>query len=235
MILANARSRLEATDFQLVVRALARDDRQRRAYYERVLAETGPDHLLDEPELWDALLAVRSLEAPSLPLFAYVAMRRTLLAAHIDNRDLADYLAALLLEFGQRGRAHRVRRTDDRSYHYLVDILAELAEQGGGGERGFLLQAHLGNYSLWLAGLFPDYVAARRTRAGGPDLPYYDELGRHGYHLASRHGLAERLGLAPVLHAAADCFPALRLALNRLSDRVLFPDVTTPDRLLRSL
>lgn len=229
------RSRLEAADFRFVVLALGRDDRGRRARYERVLAEAGPDQLLDEPRLWGALLALRSLEAPSPALFAYVAVRHTLLAAHLDNRDLADYLAALLLEFGDHGRPTRVRRTDDRSYEYLVDILADLAEQDGAGERGFLLQTHLGNYSLWLAGLFPDYVAARRTRAGGPDLPYYDELGRHGYDLASRHRLAERLGLAPVLRAAADRFPALRAAFNRLSDRVFFPDVATPDRLLRSL
>jgi len=40
---------------------------------------------------------------------------------------------------------------------------------------------HLGNYSLWLAGLFPDYIAARRSRKGGPDLPYYDELGRQDF------------------------------------------------------
>jgi hypothetical protein len=235
MILANVRCRLVAADLQLVVRALARDDPGRRDHYERVLATVGPDQLLDEPGLWDALLAVRSLEAPSLPLFAYVAMRRALVVAQIDNRDLADYLAALLLEFGKRGRAARIRKIDDRSYAYLVDILAALAEQGGGGERGFLLQAHLGNYSLWLAGLFPDYIAARRTRSGGPDLPYYDEVGRHGYRLASRHGLAKRLGLAPVLRTAAECFPALRVALNRLSDRLFFPDITTPDRLLRSL
>ena len=235
MILANVRSRLAAADFRLVVLALGRNDPRRGARYERLLAEAGPDRLLDEPRLWPALRAVRSLEAPSLPLFAYVAVRHALLAVRVDNRELADYLAALLLEFGEQGRATRVRRTDNRSYEYLVDIVADLAEQGGAGERGFLLQMHLGNYSLWLAGLFPDYVAAWRSRAGGPDLPYYDELGRHGYALASRHGLAKRVGLAPVLEAAADRFPALRTAFNRLSDRVFFPAITTPDKLLRNL
>jgi hypothetical protein len=88
---------------------------------------------------------------------------------------------------------------------------------------------------LWLAGLFPDYIAARRTRAGGPDLPYYDELGRHGYDLASRHRLAEHFGVAAIFRAAAERFPALRVALNRLSDRVFFPNVTTPEKILRSM
>jgi hypothetical protein len=139
--------------------------------------------------------------------------------AALEDRELADYLAALLLGFGDHDRHARVRRHDDESYDYLVDILADLAEQDEAGERGFLLQTHLGNYSLWLAGLFPDYVAARRHRTGGPDLPYYDELGRHGYDLASRHRMARDSGMAGIFRAAADRFPALRAAFNRLMNR----------------
>ena len=235
MILANVRSRLQAADFRLVALALGRGDPARRAHYERVLVEEGPDALLDDRELLPALLAVRSLAVPSAPLFTYAAVRHTLLAGGVDDRELADYLAGLLLEFGDHGRHSRIRRNDDESYDYLVDIVADLAEQDGAGERGFLLQTHLGNYSLWLAGLFPDYVAARRTRAGGPDLPYYDELGRHGYDLASRHRLAHDFGMTAIFRAAADRFPALRAAFNRLSDRVFFPGVLTPEKLLRSL
>src|SRR5881396_3739511 len=103
------------------------------------------------------------------------------------------------------------------------------------GERAFLLRAHLGNYSLWLAGLFPDYIAARRSRKGGPDLPYYDELGRQGFRLAAQHRLAEHLGVATIYRSAAERFPTLRVAFNRLSDRVFFPNVSTPDKILRNL
>ena len=235
MILANLRSRLRAVDLRLVVLALSCGDPARRARCERLLLEAGPDRLLDDPSLLPALLAVRSVVLPSPPLFAYVAVRHTLLAGGVDDRELADYLAALLLEFGAHGRHTRVRQTDDESYHYLVDIVASLAGQDEGSEREFLLQMHLGNYSLWLAGLFPDHIAARRTRAGGPDLPYYDELGRQGYDLASRHRLAERFGVAAIFRAAADRFPTLRVAFNRLSDRVFFPNVTSPEKILRSM
>src|ERR1700719_3635616 len=152
MILPNLRSRLRAADLRLIVLALARGDA-----------------LLDDPQLFPALLAVRSLLVPSAVLFMYVAVRQALLTAEGDDRDLADYLGALLLEFGDYRRHERVRSADDASYRYLVDIVADLAGQDEAGERGFLLQTHLGNYSLWLAGLFPDYVAARRHRAGGPD------------------------------------------------------------------
>jgi hypothetical protein len=235
MLLANLRSRLRAADLRLVVLALSRGDAARRARCESLLLAEGPDSLLDDPTLLAALLAVRSLIVPSPPLFAYVAVRHALLAGGVDDRVLADYLAALLLEFGDHERHARIRQTDDESYHYLVDIVASIAGQDEDGERGFLLQAHLGNYSLWLAGLFPDYIAARRTRAGGPDLPYYDELGRHGYDRASRHRLAEHFGVADIFRSAADCFPTLRVAFNRLSDQVFFPNVTTHEKILRSM
>ena len=235
MILANVRGRLRGPDFRLVILALSRGDARRRARYERFLVEQGPDRLLDEPGLLEGLLAVRSLAVPSPPLFTYVAVRHVLLAAGIVDPELADYLAALLLEFGDHGRHAKIRPVDDESYHYLVDIVADLADEDDSDERGLLLRAHLGNYSLWLAGLFPDYIAARRTRAGGPDLPYYDELGRQGYRLASEHRLAERFGVASIYRAAAARFPALRQAFNRLSDRVFFPDVTTPEKILRNM
>ena len=95
--------------------------------------------------------------------------------------------------------------------------------------------AHLGNYALWLAGLFPDYIAARRVRKGGPDLTYYDSLGRRGFGLASDHVLADQYGLGDVFRLAAERFPVVRGALNGLSDRVFFPHHSSPDRLLRDL
>jgi hypothetical protein len=235
MILANVRGRLRESDLRLVVLALARGDAARAAHLRaRALAE-GPDPLLDEPGLLAALIAVRSLAVPSAALFAYVAVRHALRHAGVDDRDVADYLAALLLDFGDHDRHARIRPHDDQTYRYLVDLVSDLAEHDGAGERAFLLRVHLGNYSLWLAGLFPDRVAAQRERAGGPDLPYYDAVGRRGFSLAADHALAQRYGVAALYRAAADRFPALRVAFNRLSDRVFFPRVVTPDKLLRLL
>ena len=235
MILANVRGRLRAQDLRVVATALAGGDVRRREDYERLLLEEGPDRLLDHPGLLEALLAIRTLIVPSPLLFAYVAVRHTLLAAGVIDRDLADYLAALLLEFGDHDRSTRVRRHDDQTYAYLVDIVGDLTGLDDTGERGFLLRAHLGNYSLWLAGLFPDFIEARRSRKGGPDLPYYDELGRQGYQLASEHHLAGRYGVAELYRSAAERFPTLRAAFNRLSDQVFFASATTPDKILRNL
>jgi hypothetical protein len=233
MIRANTRGRLTAADLQLVVLLLSRGSAHKRAYLERRLAAEGPDPLLDSPELLERLLTVRTMLVPSEALFFYVLVRQALRGAGVDDRDLTDYLAALLLDFGQRDRAWRVDWNDDQRHRYLVDILADLESTDG--VRRFKVMLHLGNYALWLSGLFPDYIAARHLRKGGPDVTYYDALGRRGFGLASDHVLASEYGLVAVLRAAAERYAAVRGALNGVSDRVIFPGFQSPDRVLRDL
>src|SRR3989442_7920735 len=214
MMLANVRGRMRPQAFRLVGAARGGGGAARRARSERVLLEQGPDPLLDEPGLLEALLLLRSLVVPSAALFAYVAVRHTLLASGVTDRELADYLAALVLEFGDHDRHARLRRADDQTYRYLVDMVGELTGMDDTGERGFLLRVHLGNYSLWLAGLFPDYVEARHSRQGGPDLPYYDELGPQGYRLAAEHRLPARFRVAANYRTPPPRFPTLPVAVH---------------------
>jgi hypothetical protein len=221
MIRANTRSRLTAADLRLALLVLSGGSARRRAQLERQLEVEGPDALLDSPELMERLLAVRTLLVPSEPLFLYVLVRHALRQAAIDDRDLADYLAAMLLDFGRRDRAWRVDWNDDQQHRYLVDILMDL--EASNGSRRFKVMVHLGNYALWLAGLFPDYIAARHLRKGGPDLGYYDALGSRGFGLASDHELADEFGLNGVFRSAAERFPSVRTALNSVSERVFFP------------
>jgi hypothetical protein len=107
---------------------------------------------------------------------------------------------------------------DDHDHHYLVDILADLSASRG--DRSFKVSVHLGNYAIWLSGLFPERIAARRIRRGGPDLRYYESLGGRGYAEASEHRLAEQRGLDQVLRTAADRVHDIRVALNRVSSQL---------------
>lgn len=232
MIVADTRGQLRNSDVQLVLLLLAGGSAEARARWEGRLADEGPHPLLDAPELAERLLAVRTLLAPSEALFLYVMVRHALRRDGVDDADLADYLAALLLAFGQRDRAWRVDWNDDQRHRYLVDIVADL--EATEGDRRFKVMVHLGNYALWLAGVFPDYIAARRARRGGPGLKYYDALGRRGYALAAEHALADRLGLSPVFRTTAERFGVVRGALTALSDRVFFPNVVTTDRFERA-
>ena len=232
MILANLRERLTPSDVELVLRVL------------NVTGITTPDaiqtaggeefdQLLDAADLPERLRSSPGLGEPSAALFVYVTVRHSLLGAGIDDRDLSNYLGALLLEFGVRDRAMRISWHDDEVYRYLVDLVAAIG--GSEGRRALLLRAHLGNFALWLSGMFPDRITAREDRRGGPGFSYYEGLGERGFRLAADHRLARQLQLREIYRAAADSFRVLRIALNRLSDRLLFPHVHTPARLLRQV
>ena len=104
MIRANTRGRLTPADLQLVILLLSRGSAHRRAYLERRLTTEGPDALLDAPDLLERLLTVRSMLLPSEALFFYVVIRHALLGSGLEDRELADYLSALLLEFGNHSK-----------------------------------------------------------------------------------------------------------------------------------
>lgn len=221
MIRADTRSRLDARDLELVVLLLGKGSAVRRRALERRLELEGPDALLDQPDLLERLLAVRTLLVPSNHLLFYVVVRHALRGQGLDDRDMADYLASMLLAFGERDRAWRIDWHDDHRHRYIVDILQDL--EATTGERRFRVMLHLGNYALWLAGIFPEYIAARQLRRAGPDLGYYDQMGQRGFAMASDHALAEPAGLDGILRMAAERFTALRGALNGVSERVFFP------------
>lgn len=232
MILPNVRASFGRAEAGAVLRLLGGAEGTARDRLSDRLRDEGLDALLDDPRTLNAVLTADHAVTPALVF--YLLVRHALLESGIDDRTLSDYIAAVLVEFGRADRAHRIHPADPEQFHYLVDIVTAMGEPDG--RRQFLLRAHLGNYALWLSGIFPDYVTARIERRGAPGLDYYEELGASGYRLAADSPIASRHGLDSVYRIAADAFPDLRVALNRIADRYLFPGRGgSIDRLLRQV
>lgn len=233
MILANARQRLSREDAQLAVRLVTHDSPDELETAQRKLVDEGIDSILDDQRLPVALIRSRYGAYASLPLFLYVMVRHALLRAGERDKTLSDYLAAVLLSFGAKGRADRVSENDDQLYDTLASLLEDVNDRDP--RRSFMVRVHLGNQALWIAGLFPDLVEHRKWRRGGPDLGYFEEMGKRGFALAAEHRMAEQYGMAEVYTAIAARFGLLRVALNSLSDTLLFPNVNSPERLMRQV
>jgi hypothetical protein len=233
MILADVRRHLTRRDAQLAARLIACDSGAELERLEARLADEGIDFLLDDRRLPDALLAQSRGAVASLPLFMYVMIRHALRRLGEEDRLLADYVTSVLLHFARRDRAERVAEGDDEVYTALFELYEDVNDPDV--RRSFFVRTHLGNYALWLSGLFPDRIEQQRWRRGGPDLQYYEELGRRGFQLAADHRLAEQHGLATLYATAAERFGLLRMALNGVSDSLLFPTVNSPERLMRQV
>jgi hypothetical protein len=236
MILADARHRLTRQDAQLAVRLVANEAPDAADAIDRVqqrLVDEGLDAILDDDRLPRALLRSPLGTYASLPMFLYVMVRHALLRAGERERAVSDYLTAVLMAFGARGRAERVSEADDQMYDALTSLLADVNDADP--KRAFLVRVHLGNRALWLSGLYPDWVEHRKWKRGGPDLGYFEELGRRGFELAAEHRIAKHYGMADIYGQIAARFGLLRVALNTLSDTLLFPNVHTPERLMRQV
>jgi hypothetical protein len=233
MIVADVRRALRRDDAQLVLRLIARGNAIEYERAEGLLRDEGLDVLLDDPRLLTGLLESRQGACASYPLFAYVLVRHAMQSVGESDRVLADYVASILLHFGLQQRANRVGESDDEYYDTVAGLLG--AVDGPDAQRAFLVRAHLGNYALWLSGMFPEFIAGRHHRRGAPDLDYFEEVGRRGYQLAADHRLASEHGLVTLYSAAAERFPLLRVALNRVSDRTLFANRYSPERLMRQV
>ena len=233
MIQADLRHTLTRRDAQLALRLVARDSPRDLADAEDALRQHGIDVLLDDARLLTALTDDSRAAHASLPMFVYVVVRHSLRELGESERAVADYVSSVVVHFASHDRAWRIALQDDETYDTLGALLQDTSH--GDATRTFLARQHLANYSLWLSGLFPEHVTLKKWRRGGPDLSYYDEMGRQGFLLAAEHRLADGTGLRPLFARAADEFPLIRQALNRVSDRLLFPGQHSPERLMRQV
>jgi hypothetical protein len=230
MIFPTLRPSLDRAECQALIRLIAQGDRAIQVAFEDRLERHGPDALLDDPRTLNVVLA----EAHGIRagLVFYVLVRHALLRSGVTRPDLSGYVAQVVFDFAGGRRAYRPSGSSPDEYRYLTDLV--IAMDGAPEREKYLLRLHLGNYSLWLAGIFPDHIEARRQRKGAPGLSYYEGLGANGYRQAAAMSEADDHGLAEVYLGAADAFRTIRIALNRMSDAYFFPGHST-SRLLRQV
>ncbi|RMF65614.1 MAG: hypothetical protein D6743_07730 [Calditrichaeota bacterium] len=236
MIRPNARNRLTYEDFEFISETLAEEPRARAAILNLLATEEERDALLDMPQLFERLLAGPDLSPISPYLYFYVLIRRVLREFDIEDREVADYLATMLTEFSRGQRSQMISDYHDRQYRYLIDLLKDLLDAEP--EERFMIQSHLGNYSMFLAGVYPDYIYYRRTyKKMAPDFSYYEQMGSTSYQQAAKHRLAEELELAEILETLGTKFRKVRLALNYMVDRYMHMDrkPQSMDRVFRRL
>lgn len=221
------RNRFTPTDFDFILTALGSDPVQRESLTALFQDPKALDLILDQEALFHALLEEPGLLSVSPHFYFYVLVRQVLLRAGSDDRELADYVAALLAAFSSTKRMRRPARGVEGAADYLVDMLRAMEEADE--STRFSLTLHLGNYALYLSGIFPDYIEHRARRRAAPSLAYYEALGSSQFNAAGSHRLAAKYELAPVLGTLAKKFTPTRKALNDLSERLLiWRDIALP-------
>jgi hypothetical protein len=221
MIKANCRERFTAADFDFVVRTLSRSERDSVNLVELLTDGEARDAVLDSPRLLEPLLADSAPLTISPQLYFYILLRHVLKDTDLGDRDLSDYLASLLETFSQTARMRSPADGHMSPIQYVSDML--IALRTATPAQSFLIRAHVGNYALFITGIFYETVQHRSQR-GAPDVSYYEDLGRSNFRVAAGHQVARTCALNEVFEKLAGGFRDIRLALNHLSDSLLHLD-----------
>jgi hypothetical protein len=230
MIQPNCRVQFAAEDMEFILSVLGKRIGTAECLVKLLSDEESRDLILDDEALFHALLERRGCLKVSSRFYFYILVRHVFRRSGIQDRAVADYVAEVLAEFARAERAQCILPGQANPMDYFFEMLSAL--QTADDRSRFYIRAHIGNYSLFLSGVFPDRIRFRAEARGFPDVKYYDALGRTHYRAASDHRLAQRYELTKIFNTLSERFETTRLALNDIADRLFSID---PDYSLESL
>jgi hypothetical protein len=220
MLKADSRAQFTADDFQFVVRTLSRSKTDAVPLSDLLADEDTRDCVLDHELIYRELLENGQCLKVSPSFYFYVLLRRAFMRAGIDNRELTDYTAAVLVEFGRKAvSAKGGEATTLFAYPYISDLLI-MMKDAGPWER-LMIRAHVADYALFISGIFADRVRAQNRLRGGPDLRFYEEIGQSNYEAASKERLVDETEHKLVFRRLGSQFHDVRRLLNHVADNVL--------------
>jgi hypothetical protein len=220
VIQPNCRVQFTAQDVDFVVSVLGGRLGNSECLTGLLSDEASRDLILDDDTLFHALIERHGCLRVSSHFYFYVLVRHAFRRSGLADRAVADYVAEVLAEFARSEQARCVVPGQSSPMDYFFEMLTAL--QKADERTSFFIRAHIGNYSLFLSGVFPDRIRHRSESRGFPDLKYYESLGRTQYRAAGDHRLARRYALTDIFNTLSERFETSRRALNDMAERLLF-------------
>ncbi|HAY82005.1 MAG TPA: hypothetical protein DCY79_19550 [Planctomycetaceae bacterium] len=101
----------------------------------------------------------------------------------IADPPLTDYLSDLMYRFVRVDRMHRVRNAIGQPAKYVSDMLVEADQRIGDAKRD--VHRHIGDFTLYWAGLFPESLQTEGEGASLDQFTNYCVHGKRAYLIAS--------------------------------------------------
>lgn len=215
-IVLEFRKQLSLTDLHFITQTLAGDSPGETEALFNILTDPDTvDSILDQRALFEKVLTSAETLPLSPRLYFYLMTRHALRDSGLDSPELADYVSGILESFLQSGfHPHSLN-----GVFYVVDWLKQV-EASPEGKR-YELYVMAGHHLLFLTGIFPQFIEKRCQRRGAPGLDFYEQVGSHSFRSAAAHPFSRKSTTEALYQEIADSFPALRNALNDLSDRLI--------------
>jgi hypothetical protein len=157
---------------------------------------------------------------------------------------VTEYVSTLLVDFTRSDQLYRIKNSRGASVEAVVELLyeSEVTLEAGSFEREREVHRHIGDFTLFMAGLFPEYLKRIKTA----DLVYhkdflidYIKTGKRSYRMVAEFGDGPEAGepqpSPPLFRKLAENFELCVLGLGYIRgdlDRLQDPQYQQARRLL---
>jgi hypothetical protein len=158
-----------------------------------------------------------SSDHPLRRLFANAVTRRFYDDAHLRDSDITGYVSALLADFAHVNNLYKIRDARGKRLEDVGEMLIESNPllEGRSFERERQVRKHIGDYTLFLSGLFPEYVARLpRFNSRLDAFVDYVKAGKESYRIVSFFDQFEYRREAPLFRRLSESFELCVYGLN---------------------
>ncbi len=145
----------------------------------------------------------------------------------IGDPGLVGYVADLLARFVPGENLGKVRDAQGRRLTQVAAMIAE-AESSPDDDRRRECHRHVGDYTLFWTGVYPEALGQLRSFSSADHLIDFQAQGKRSYYLASTLGAEE----APVLRRLSEEFELCAFGLSRVRREWERPDAEPPRRVI---
>ena len=156
-------------------------------------------------------------------LFAELVERHLVQSAGIDDIEAARYIAALLVDFTHTDGLYRVRDAAGKRLDGVGEMLIESNPLLNG--RSFFyereVRKHIGDFTLFMAGLFPEHLARLPKRGFTVDaMVDYMRAGKESYGVVAAFDQFEFKSVAPLFRRLSSKFELCVFGLNQATQEL---------------
>lgn len=141
----------------------------------------------------------------------------------LEDTQISNYIANMLTQFTESTRLYSVREDEKKSLQYIFDMIADSMQSDN--IKKFYIYCHIGNYTLFMTGMIPEYIKHRYEYKRRPiDSKYYVDFGKTYYGLASEHTNARKNRLTDTLSQLSEGFEVVAQVINFMNKEYLCPE-----------
>jgi hypothetical protein len=130
-------------------------------------------------------MAVLHPNHPLRRLFAGITEQTFLSELGIGDPPLVDYLSAMLARFLHMNELYRLKGSGSRRLEEVAEMLLEAEGLPAGGKTRREVYRHIGDFTLFWTGVFPEHIERLRTGWAKDAFVDYCTQGKRSYYIAS--------------------------------------------------